>query len=92
MNPIAQGNIINIDVNIENDNLFEATPYSFFAIDSDIEGTSAVEKAVFIASGNVTKVSILERIPAFVIANVSSASFVIPDMHIVYNYLQLQYL
>ena len=39
-----------LDAKNENDNLFDATPYSFFAIDSEIAGTSAVENAIFIAS------------------------------------------
>ena len=75
INPIAHGIIIIIEAKNENDNLFDAKSYSFFAIDSDIAGTSAVEKAKLTAIGRFINVSTFDSIPAFSIANCSNASF-----------------
>ena len=75
INPKAQGNIIIRDAKNENDNLLDAVVLSFFANASDIAGTNAVEKAKFIASGKLTKVSILDKMPVADIAICSSASF-----------------
>ena len=75
ISPIAQGKIIIIVKKNEKDNLFTAVSLSFLASDAAIAGTSAVQKAAFIASGNLIMVSIFDTIPDNCIAFASNAAF-----------------
>lgn len=77
INPNAHGNIIINEAKNENDSLLEADFLSLIANASDICRVNAVEKAKFIASGKLTKVSTFDNIPVADIAACSKASFVI---------------
>ena len=62
--PTAQGKIKRIDIKSEYDTCFDAVFLSPTARAPEIDGTKTVAKAIFIAIGRLSNVSLLAKIPA----------------------------